>query len=299
MNKQPATSINAPAATAQINSVVMAQYTSKTSPVSATLAATSDKLNATNNSDGATARTKTFETSNTPIGEVKAIISRCSKLIKAKCLPCPTIAGAAYVRATDIPEVQKIFEDCEAELRVAKNKIIEQWDALREHAVDRMGNFKAEVTLPELSEFVDGFWIKLHWMAAPAPVAGTVFESMNEEVAARIKAASEQGTANRLVDASAQPVRELIKMMGDAVKDIPKAKRLRQERFDKITQKIEAIKELNWSDNDDLDHLHRQLKVTLNLDDAVKRDGDGRADLVKDIKAAKAVAESTLSGLGV
>ena len=122
---------------------------------------------------------------------------------------------------------------------------------------------------------------------------------MNEEVAARIKAASEQGTANRLVDASAQPVRELIKMMGEAVKDIPKAKRLRQERFDKISEKIDAIKDLNWSDNDDLDHLHRHLKTTLNLGEAVKKDDTGRADLVKDIKAARATAVSTLDGLGV
>ena len=295
----PKATANAIAAPAAINSVVMVQYASKTSPVSATLTETSEQLNVTNNSDGASARTKTFETANTPIGEVKAIISQTSKIIKSMCLPCPTMAGASYVKAKDMAEIQKVFDDAEAKLLGAKQRIIDEWDGLREHAKTRMGNFKDEVALPDMAEFVDGFWIKLYWLAAPAPVAGTVFETMNDEVAARMKASSEKGNKSRLVDASAQPVRELVKIMADAIKDIPKAKRLRQERLDKIGKKIDAIKELNWSDDMELDHLYRTLKATLSLDNAVSKDKDGRADLVRDIKAAKASAESTLNSLGI
>ncbi len=215
------------------------------------------------------------------------------------CLPCPSIAGAAYVKAKDMPAIQRAFEDAEAELLVAKQSIVDQWSTLSAHAKTRMGKFEDEVDLPDMATFIDGFWIKLHRLAAPAPISGNVFESMNDEVAARIKADSEKGTNQRLVDASAQPARDQIKLMGDAIKDIPKAKRLRQERFDKIALKIDEIKNLNWSDNAELDHLHRTLMATLHLEDVVKKDYDGRADLVRDIKSAKVSIESALDSIGV
>lgn len=284
-----------------INSVVLAKISRRIPSTSQKLKSTSERITATAHADPKVARAfaTTLNRKGTSVGAAAAIINKLAKDVHSICLPCNTIKGAVYVKATDVDKVTELFDTATSDLAKAKEDIRSEWPWLIQEAKTRLGDLTMEVEFPDVEEFIDGYFLGIDWLGIPAPVENTVLESVSSEVASRVRASSEQSVKNMMRSAHGRPVRDLIKIMAESVTQIRDGKRIRQERFDNIVDAIERCDALNWLDIPELRSLTRNLKQTCTVKDAPSMTAPERADAAQRIASATEQAERTLSRLGI
>jgi len=284
-----------------INSVLMAKLSRKIPSTSQRLKVTSAQIAVDAHADPKAARAfaTTINRKGTAVGKAASIINSLSKDIHALALPCPSIKGAVYVKATDADRVIELFDDAAIQLEGAKREIHKEWPSLIYEAEIRLGNLNSEIQWPSADEFISGYVLKLDWLGIPAPVENTVLEAVSSEVASRVRASSEKSVKDMMRTAHGKPVRDLVTLLNESVQQIRKGTRIRQERFDNISEAIKRCEDLNWLGIPELKSLCRNMRNSCTVDDAPSLTKEERNDAATRIEVAKANAESTLSKLGI
>lgn len=284
-----------------INSVVMAKVSRKIPSTSQKLSATSADIvfQAQATKGAARAFATTLNRKGTAVGKAASIINGLSKAIHDIALPCPQIKGAVYVKASDVDKVTDLYDEACIQLEQAKASIRNEWDSLILEASNRLGTLTNEVEWPTAESFINGYVLELDWLGIPAPVENTVLESVSSEVAARVRASSEKSVKNMMRTAHGKPVRDLVTLLAESVTQIRNGKRIRQERFDNITEAIQRCEDLNWLDIPELKDLCRNLRNSCTVDDAPSLTKEERDGAATRIDVARQSAEDTLSKLGI
>jgi hypothetical protein len=286
----------------QINSLVLVKLSS-TAPSTSVLhkGATAKLVNANGTKKKAARVHATIvERKGSAVGRAAALVNTTQAAIRKHALPCPTIEGASYVQAKDVDAVQQIFDDAVAKLVTIRQDIVAEWPSLVAAARLDLGQLAYEVEWPTAEEFAARFTLSLTWLGQPAPIAGTLLESVTAETAARVRASSEQAVRNDLLAAHGHPVRELVATLAESVDQVRNGLRIRQERFDKIRTAADDIAAKNWLALPELDKLVESLRESVEgVTDASSLTKGQRADAADKIAEAHRKAEQTLADLGL
>jgi len=296
------TTTNAAAIT-DINSVVLANLNTRRGKISTPCKSTADDISMASGAD----RKKlsvTFQHLNSE--EIKAARSTIVRLVKdigELTLPCPSIQGARYVKATDMDNVQRIVDTADGDLMQQKQEIVRRWDDIIIAAKAKAAQlaFDNDIEWPTAEEFNDSMGIELEWLASPAPIQDTVLETISTEVAARARAS--QAADKMFLKAHAAPVRELVKALAQAATataaSTQKGKRLKQANFDNIETAMNNVSSYNWLAIPELTDLVRGIKDSLGDVDGPSLPRDERVAVADKLKVAEAAAIDTLADLGI
>lgn len=218
-----------------------------------------------------------------------------SKLKKG--LAVDEIAGATYVKAADVEDIQKEFDARRSNLDRLLNQIGDQYDSLIRERLAEIGNLAFEVEVPTRSEFLADFGFDLEFRSVDSGVSNDVLDQVSDEFAARLRANNAK-VQNEFKTAHAQPIRSCISELTETIDQLVDGKRLRQERLDKVVAAAADMREQNWLGLPDLSALATKLEGLAakkeELPDAAAR--EAHADKAKTVKAE---AESLLAGFGI
>jgi hypothetical protein len=286
----------------QINSLVLVKLSS-TAPSTSVLhkSATAKLVNANGiTKKAARVHATIVERKGSAVGRAASLVTSTQAAIRKYALPCPSIEGASYVQAKDVDSVQQIFDDAVAKLVTIRQDIVAEWPHLVAAARLTLGPLAYEVEWPTAEEFANRFTISLTWLGQPAPIAGTLLESVTAETAARVRASSEQAVRSDLLAAHGYPVRDLIANLAESVDQVRNGKRIRQERFDNIRAAADDIAAKNWLALPELDKLVASLRESVeDVTDAASLTKGQRDAAADRIAEAHRKAEQTLADLGI
>jgi len=286
----------------QINSLVLCKLSS-TAPSTSVLhkAATAKLVNANGiTKKAARVHATIVERKGSAVGRAASLVTSTQAAIRKFALPCQAIEGASYVQAKDVDAVQAVFDDAIAKLHDIRQDIVAEWPSLVAAARLTLGPLAFEVEWPTAEEFANRFTLTLTWLNQPAPIAGTLLESVTSETAARVRASSEQAVRRDLLEAHGHPIRELVTALAESVKQVRDGKRIRQERFDNIREAADDIAAKNWLALPELDALVESLRESVaDVSDAASLSKGQRADAADRIATAHRKAEETLASLGL
>ena len=277
-----------------INSLVRFSFRTTQPATTALNKRASKRVEATANADKGAARVhnKLLERRGTIIGKIGSLFNSTSKKLREKALPDPT--GGYYLRANDVPFVQRIFDDASAKLVTLKAELIAGYDDIPR---PRLGDMAGEVYIPTAAEFAARYSITLDWSSKSTPITGTVLEGVSLETAARVRAESQKSDARNFKAAHAEPVRETIALLSETLAAIG-GKRLHDSRFKKIEAAAERLKDMNWLDLPELRQLSAALRPCVVDRGDIKTDADKTAVAAR-VKEAQRAARQTLEDLGV
>jgi hypothetical protein len=285
-----------------INSLVLCKLASSGAGTSVKHKDASAKLARSSGASKRAARVYTtlVERKGTPVGKAAALVQTCQKTIRKLALPCPSIAGASYVRAIHVDDVQRIVDDAAAKLAEIRRDIVTEWPQLVANGAADLGDLARTVEWPSATEFANEFTISVMWLGQPAPISGTVLEAVSTETAARVRASSEAAVRRDLLEAHGHPVRELIGSLVETVEQIRHGKRLRSERLDGIRQWADEIASKNWLALPELDSLVESLRGSVDgLHDAAALTRTERLGVADAVEQARLKAAETLASLGL
>jgi len=283
-----------------INSLVLGQFTTSGANTNRPLKAIRKEIAANKGAsvDSFTVSAQLIDRKGNSFGKLTSRIEKCRADIKAMGLPCPQIRSTFYLKRQDVATVQDIYDEATADIVQLRKDLVADWPQLVADAQRQLADVADELVWPDGEEFANSYQINLNWMSTPAPVNAGVLSGLTDEVAARVRATSEKNTKDMLLEAHGAPVKELIQLLADSVKQLNGAKRFRQERFDKIRELGETISRLNWLKLPELDDLAEVAK-TAGVESIVGMDEAGRKQAITHIANAKGAAEQTLADLGI
>ena len=230
----------------------------------------------------------------TILGTISSLFNSTSKKLRSVALSHP--AGGYYLRAKDIEYVQTVFDQASAELRKLKAELVRVYDDIPR---PYLTGWSDDFNLPDAHTFAEGYSMTLDWMDSPASISGTVLQGVSNEVASRVKAASEKSHETAFREAHAGPIASLLKeCLLPPIEQMTKGKRLRGERFENIKKGVDHLKEMNWLELPEIDTLVEALKPCC-IDRADLRNARDKQIAKSNIKEAARVAQQTLKDLGL
>jgi hypothetical protein len=286
----------------QINSLVLCKLSSSSGTTSRKHAKATGELEKQSKAEknAITVTAKLAERRGTSIGRAAALVQDTQRKIRKLALPCTMIEGASYVQAKDVDAVQQIADDATAKLAAIRRDIIADWPQLTAAAATKLGTLTNGLEWPTAEDIASRFTISLTWLGTPAPIAGTAFETVTCETAARVRASSEAAARADLLAGHGAPVRSLIAELAETVKQIQHGKRLRSERFENIRKAADEIAGKNWLELPELDKLVESLRQSVDgVTDAASLTSGDRARAAANIEQARRQAANTLADLGL
>ena len=210
--------------------------------------------------------------------------------------------GVYYIQRRDIGDIQAVADIAASALAEAKVGIVRDFHEILAANQARVSLGGAKVKWPASGEILAAkFGLEVRWTSAPAVIRGDVLAGLTDEVAARVRAASEAQVEADFRAAHGAPLEDLIGQLSDAVRQLSEGKRLRTERFASLSKAADKLSSLNWLEIPSLSEVAGAVAGAVEVaavDASSLADGE-RAALKGKLDDARARAASALAGLGL
>lgn len=208
--------------------------------------------------------------------------------------------GVYYIQRRDIGDIQAVADIAASALAEAKVGIVRDFPEILAANQARVSLGGAKVKWPASGEILAAkFGLEVRWTSAPAVIQGDVLAGLTDEVAARVRAASEAQVEADFRAAHGAPLEDLLSQVGEAIEQLSAGKRLRSERFAALQAAAERLGRLNWLDLPSLSAVSAAVAgaVEIAATDAASLSSPERQALAGTLKEAKALASDALAGL--
>lgn len=246
-----------------------------------------------------------FESKSTPVGEILSLFAN-TRIEIAK-LGLRLSTGGYLVRANQLERVRAIFEEADDQLERLRGQLRRDYDKLVSNSKLRLGSAAEDIVFPSAEETAARFTHSLDYV--PDPTSGEVLlEGVSEEVAAKVRAQVEKSRQKLLEDGHSNLIKELLGFLtGTCDTDqgilgvLGSDCVVKKSRFERLKERLEAAKNLNWIDLPQLNSAIEALEPIANVDlDEIRGDENKRRELeVTAKKAVESVTENSLKSLGI
>ncbi len=290
-------------------------YSTNRAPLTVTHQAVTTTNSSTYHADPKALRTvaSVFEAKGTPIGQINSLFERTRKELYDKGLRL-TQSGdgnkqrtnGALVRVSQLPEINRIFDEASDELERLRGELRRQYATLVATSIKRLGTAADSLDWPDAEETTARF--QHHLLIGADPTEGHVMlDGLTEEVAARVRAQVDEGKAHQLKAAHGELVRELLTFItGAHDKDagilgvLDSGQILKRCRFERLQKRLEEAKQLNYLNLPEVDQTIKVLESVGNLDlDHLRADETARKEAATEVRKAASVTRQALSSLGL
>lgn len=231
-----------------------------------------------------------------------AIVSKAAERIRDLGLP-QRRRGDYYLKREDVPKVYAIRDKAEATLVPVRARIVAEYPQIlaenqaRVARLDGAANIKWAATGHDLA---NRFFVEVSITAGPTPF-DPVLGEVSDEVAARIRAASQAQVEADLRAAQSAPVSDLLAEIEAAIVALSTGKRLRTERIEKVASAAERLARLNWLEVPEIDKVVAEIKAAtvVAANDAASLSETERATLTADLKQSVTTTQNALAALGL
>lgn len=231
-----------------------------------------------------------------------AIVAKAAEKIRGLGLP-QRRRGDYYLKREDVVTVYAIRDEAEAKLVPVRARIVADYPEILAENQARVARLDgdAAVKWPATGEgLANRFFIEVSITAGPTPF-DPVLGEVSDEVAARIRAASQAQVEADLRAAQAAPVADLLTEIEAAIGALSTGQRLRTERIAKVAGAAERLARLNWLSVPEIDKVVADIKAatTVAANDAASLSETERATLTSDLKKSATSTQSALAALGI
>lgn len=231
-----------------------------------------------------------------------AIVAKAAEKIRDLGLP-QRRRGDYYLKREDVPKVYAIRDEAEARLVPVRARIVAEYPQILAENQARVARLDGAANIKWPANgygLADRFGVEVSITAGPAPF-DPVLGEVSDEVAARIRAASQAQVEADLRAAQAKPVADLLAEIEAAIGALATGDRLRTERIAKVAGAAERLARLNWLSVPEIDKVVSEIKsaTTVAANDAASLSVTERATLAADLKKSATSTQSALAALGL
>lgn len=248
---------------------------------------------------------KLFKSANSPIGQILSLFA--NTRISLSKLGLRLNTGGYLTRANQLELVRGIFDEADDELERLKGEVRRQYQKLVDDAKRDLGDSATGMVWPSPEETAGAFTHRLDYV--PDPTSGEVLlEGVSEEVAAKVRAEVEKSRQHMLEAAHSNLIKELLSFLtGSGEKDqgilgvLGSDCVLKRGRFERLKERLEQAKKLNWIELPQLDEAIKTLEPIASADlDELRANDYKRKELESTArKAVDSVTKNSLATLGI
>ena len=211
--------------------------------------------------------------------------------------------GNYYLKRQDVAEVYAIKDRAAAALAPVRARIVADYPEILARNQARVARLdpSAKINWPATGhDLANRFYVEVSITAGPTPF-DPILGEVSDEVAARIRAASQAQVEADLRAAQSAPVADLLAEIEAAIVALSTGKRLRTERIEKVASAAERLARLNWLEVPEIDRVVAEIKAAtlVAAQDAASLSDAERATLTADLKQSVTSTQSALAALGI
>jgi len=211
--------------------------------------------------------------------------------------------GNYYLKREDVAEVYAVRDRAAAALAPVRARIVADYPSILAENQARVGRLdpSASIKWPATGhDLAARFFVEVSITAGPTPF-DPILGEVSDEVAARIRAASQAQVEADLRAAQSAPVADLLAEIEAAIVALSTGKRLRTERIEKVASAAERLARLNWLEVPEIDRVVAEIKAAtlVAAQDAASLSDAERATLTADLKQSVNSTQNALAALGL
>jgi len=216
--------------------------------------ATAKTITATVNQDGAKdvkVEVMLIEKDKTPVGRAASLQQQTRTALMKHVV---RVGDSKLILKRDIPTVQCLMQDAQADLEDIRDEIVADYPAIRTKLLKRLQGKKvngsivgddADVILPSATKIAAGFRMVQTFRATTAPLNHKVLQGIGDESAAQAVADSELAMEEELLRGTGALVRPLLSRLTEFTNMVRNAERLHPSQFDKLADELRRVNDLN------------------------------------------------------
>lgn len=214
--------------------------------------ATAPMITATVNQDGCKdveVKVKLIEKNGTPVGRAISLQQQTRTALHRHVV---RVGDTKLILKKDIPTVQAIMQDAQADLEDIRDEIVAGYPAIRTRLLKRLQGKKVngaivgdDVTLPPATSIAAGFRMVQTFRATAAPLDHKVLQGIGDESAAQAVADSELAMEEEMLQGHGALVESLRVRLVEFTDKVRNAERLHPSQFDKLADELRRVSDLN------------------------------------------------------
>jgi hypothetical protein len=247
-----------------------------------------------------------FKSKSTPIGAILNLFS--GTRVKLQQLGLRTFTGGVIVRATHLDSAQAIFDEADDELERLKGEVRRQYSELVAEGKKGLGDAHTDVVYPSAEEVASGWKHRLHVLWDPSQAGASLLQGVSDEAAAKTRAMVKRSQQDMLSDSQSDLIKQLLfHIIGNGKSDegilgvLESDCILKQGRFQKLKERLEQAKNMNWIELPQLNKVIELLEPIANVDlDELRANDRKRHETARlTEQTIESVTQNSLAALGI